>query len=235
MAIKAVVFDLDDTLWDVNPVIVHAEKAHYQWLNQHAPRLTARFTERELRGYRMSLARRHPELQHFVTRSRMRAMDECLRLSGYSDAEAAPLAEKAFATFWQYRNKIEPFPYAFEALEGLKRNYLIGALSNGNADVGQTVLAEWFDFAFSAEGLSVAKPDPKAFQAVLDHLGCMPQEILFVGDHPEHDIEGAYRMGMKTLWVQVKPAAKKPAFYDARIDCLSQLQQAVIQLDEQTE
>lgn len=232
MSIKAVVFDLDDTLWDVNPVIVKAERAHYQWLNQNAPKLTARFTERELRGYRMSLARRHPELMHFVTRSRMRAMDECLCLSGYSDVEAAQLAEQAFAVFWRYRNQIEPFPYAFEALEGLKREYIIGALSNGNADVFQTPLAEWFDFAFSAEGLSVAKPDPEAFQAVLDHLKCTPQEILFVGDNPEHDIEGAYRMGMKTLWVQVKPSAKAPAFYDARIDCLSQLHQAVTQLDK---
>ena len=231
MSIKAVVFDLDDTLWDVNPVIVKAERAHYQWLNQNAPKLTARFTERELRGYRMSLVRRHPELMHFVTRSRMRAMDECLCLSGYSDVEAAQLAEQAFAVFWRYRNQIEPFPYAFEALEGLKREYIIGALSNGNADVFQTPLAEWFDFAFSAEGLSVAKPDPEAFQAVLDHLQCTPQEILFVGDNPEHDIEGAYRMGMKTLWVQVKPSAKAPAFYDARIDCLSQLYKAVTQLD----
>ena len=231
MTIKALVFDLDDTLWDVGPVIVAAEQAHYRWLNQHAPKLTARFTEAELRGYRISLARRHPELAHFVTRSRMQAMDECLRLSGYTADEAAALAEQAFAVFWQYRNKVEPFPYAFEALEGLKRDYTIGALSNGNADVFQTPLGEWFDFAFSAEGLSVAKPDPAAFQAVLDHLKCAPQEILFIGDNPEHDIEGAYRMGMQTLWVQIRPAAKSPAFYDARIDCLSQLHQAVKQLD----
>lgn len=232
MPIKAVVFDLDDTLWDVNPVIVRAERVHYQWLNQNAPKLTARFTERELRGYRMSLARRHPELTHFVTRSRMRAMDECLRLSGYTPEEAAHLAEEAFAVFWRCRNQIEPFPYAFEALEGLKREFIIGALSNGNADVFQTPLAEWFDFAFSAEGLSVAKPDPEAFQAVLDHLHCAPQEILFVGDNPEHDIEGAYRMGMKTLWVQVKPSEKAPAFYDARIDSLNELHQAVTRLNQ---
>jgi putative hydrolase of the HAD superfamily len=230
MAIKAVVFDLDDTLWDVNPVIVKAENAHYRWLNQQAPLLTARFTEGELRGYRMSLARRHPELMHFVTRSRMRAMDECLRLSGYSSEQAAYLAKHAFAVFWQHRNQIEPFPYAFEALEGLKRDYIIGALSNGNADVSQTVLAEWFDFAFSAEGLSVAKPDPKAFQAVLNHLGCHPEEIIFVGDNPEHDIDGAHQMGMKTLWVQVKPLATQPKHFDARIDSLSQLHKAVERL-----
>lgn len=231
MPVKAVVFDLDDTLWDVNPVITHAENVHYRWLNQYAPRLTARFSERELRDYRISLMRRHPELAHFVTRSRMKAMSECLSLAGYTEEDTARLAEQAFAVFWQQRNKIEPFPYAFEALEGLRRSYTVGALSNGNADVFRTPLAEWFDFAFSAEELSAAKPDSAAFQAVLDHLQCTPQEIIFVGDHPEHDIEGAYRMGMKTLWVQIKPSAKAPAFCDARINCLSQLHQAVTALD----
>lgn len=229
MSIKAVVFDLDDTLWDVNPVIRHAEKVHYQWLNNHAPLLTARFTPRELKGYRISLSRRHPELQHFVSRSRMRATHECLLLSGYSEAQARELGEKAFTAFWQARNRVEPFPYAMEALEGLKREYQIGALSNGNADIFQTPFGEWFDFAFSAEGLSVAKPDARAFQAVLDHLGCRADEIAFVGDNPEHDIEGAAAMGMKTIWVQVKPwpNLKQPVACDVKVDSLHQLHQAV--------
>ncbi|WP_036567235.1 HAD family hydrolase [Oceanospirillum beijerinckii] len=234
MAIKAVVFDLDDTLWDVNPVIRRAEQVHYQWLNNRAPKLTARFTIRELKGYRISLAQRHPELSHFVTRSRMKALHECLLLSGYSESETQQISEQAFAVFWQARNQIEPFPYAIEALEGLKRDYLVGALSNGNADVFQTPLGEWFDFAFSAEGLSVAKPDARAFQAVLDHLDCQPDEIAFVGDNPEHDIEGAKAMGMKTIWVQVKPwlKLKQPVECDQQVDDLQHLHQAVRALDQ---
>lgn len=233
MTIKAVVFDLDDTLWDVNPVIRRAEQIHYQWLNQHAPKLTAQFRANELWQYRMSLTRRHPELQHFVTRSRMRAMRECLSMVGYSEADTLRLTEQAFAVFWHARNQIEPFPYALEALEGLKREYLIGALSNGNADVFQTPFAEYFDFALSAEGLAVAKPDPEAFHAMFAQLElslgepCRPEEIVFVGDNPEHDIEAAHQLGMKTIWVQVKASVKAPAYYDQRIDSLAQLSAAV--------
>lgn len=229
MAIKAVVFDLDDTLWDLDPVLHRAEQVFYKWLNNHAPALTARFTARELRLYRLSLARRDPELRHFVTRVRIRATHECLLLSGYSESEATVLTEQSFAVLWQARNRIEPFPWAVEALEGLKREYLIGALSNGNADVYQTELGEYFDFAFSAEGLSVAKPDAKAFQAVLDHLACQPEEIAFVGDNPEHDIQGAAEMGMKTIWVQVKdwPNPPEEIPFDQRIDSLQLLHQAV--------
>lgn len=235
MTIKAVVFDLDDTLWDLDPVIRKAEDVFYRWLNNHAPALTARFTTRELRDYRISLARRHPELSHFVTRARMRATHECLLLSGYPEADARQLTEQSFAVLWQARNQIEPFPWAIEALEGLKREYQIGALSNGNADIYQTALGAFFDFAFSAEQLSVAKPDAAAFQAVLNRLECRPEEIVFVGDNPEHDIQGAADMGMKTIWVQIKPWKNPPEQvpYDALVDSLQQLHQAVRALDTQ--
>ena len=41
---KAVLFDLDDTLWPIVPVIRAAETILYTWLQQHAPRVADRFT-----------------------------------------------------------------------------------------------------------------------------------------------------------------------------------------------
>ena len=40
MSIECITFDLDDTLWDVEPVILRAEELFYQWLSQHCPRIT---------------------------------------------------------------------------------------------------------------------------------------------------------------------------------------------------
>ena len=39
MSIQLITFDLDDTLWDVGPVIHSAENSLRDWLGQHAPRL----------------------------------------------------------------------------------------------------------------------------------------------------------------------------------------------------
>jgi putative hydrolase of the HAD superfamily len=36
-AVKAVLFDLDDTLWPIVPVIARAEQLLFDWLRQNAP------------------------------------------------------------------------------------------------------------------------------------------------------------------------------------------------------
>ena len=46
--IRTITLDLDDTLWPVSPVIMRAEQALYRWLQEHYPRITDRYTERDL-------------------------------------------------------------------------------------------------------------------------------------------------------------------------------------------
>lgn len=50
--------------------------------------------------------------------------------------------------------------------------------------------------------LGIAKPDPRAFAALLERLALPANEVLFVGDDPERDIAGAKAAGLKTcrLW-----------------------------------
>lgn len=40
---KAILFDLDDTLWPIAPVILQAEQTLHAWLQAHAPRVAERF------------------------------------------------------------------------------------------------------------------------------------------------------------------------------------------------
>ena len=40
--LRALTFDLDDTLWDNRPVLMAAEQTLYDWLGQHYPRINAR-------------------------------------------------------------------------------------------------------------------------------------------------------------------------------------------------
>ena len=46
------------------------------------------------------------------------------------------------------------------------------------------------------------KPAPEIFRAAATWLGIAPEAILFVGDHPEADIVGAARVGMRTAWLR---------------------------------
>ena len=54
-AIKAVLFDLDDTLWPIVPVIVRAERLLFDWIREHAPGVAASYSIEEMRARRGAL------------------------------------------------------------------------------------------------------------------------------------------------------------------------------------
>src|SRR5437763_15959123 len=60
---KAILFDLDDTLWPIAPVILQAEESLFAWLREHAPRVAERFTIETLRQARLEMLAQRPELK----------------------------------------------------------------------------------------------------------------------------------------------------------------------------
>ncbi len=58
-------------------------------------------------------------------------------------------------------------------------------------------------FIIVSEAAGYAKPDPRIFQDALNLTGlASPEQVMFVGDNPRADIDGAKRFGMKTAWVR---------------------------------
>ena len=58
--IKAVLFDLDDTLWPIVPVIMRAERLLFDWLREHAPAVAASYSIEEMRARRVALMKAEP-------------------------------------------------------------------------------------------------------------------------------------------------------------------------------
>jgi 2-haloalkanoic acid dehalogenase type II len=54
----------------------------------------------------------------------------------------------------------------------------------------------------SSEEARSCKPDPAFFRLALKKAGCSPEAVLFVGDSPEHDIQGAQNLGMTTALIK---------------------------------
>jgi len=62
-------------------------------------------------------------------------------------------------------------------------------------------LHEYLDHAISSEDAQSCKPEKKIFQDAVKLSGLESDSILFVGDSPEHDINGAASIGLKTALI----------------------------------
>ena len=63
-------------------------------------------------------------------------------------------------------------------------------------------LHHMFDFVSTFEDVGVRKPSPLPFQAALEHFGVEPDQAIMVGDWPERDITGAAQLGMITVFAR---------------------------------
>jgi HAD superfamily hydrolase (TIGR01549 family) len=235
--IKVITFDLDNTLWDVEPVLLRAERAQNTWLEKNRPRITAEFDDEKLRDFRFRTHQAHPELAHQISKIRIQALYELQIHCGYSEPLALEGAQAAFDAFLNIRHQVLPYERALEILEDLAQRYVLGALSNGNADVYKTDIGEYFDFAFSAEQVDASKPLPDMFEAAMRESGASAGEIIHVGDNPEHDILGAQKLGMFTIWMNSGgwrwPETRVPA--SETISTLDELLDAVHRIEARTE
>lgn len=199
MSLKLITFDLDDTLWNVAPVMRQAEAKLRDWLALHAPRLGPVPLE-QLWAIRRQLLAIEPSLRHRLSTLRQRVLFNALRGAGYSDDQARAIGTEAFAVFLAARHEVELFPEVRPTLEYLASRYQLGVISNGNACVARLGLSEYFQFALSAEQLGIGKPAARPFAVALSKAQVSAQEALHIGDNLQDDVAGALAAGWQAIW-----------------------------------
>lgn len=200
-AIRAICFDLDNTLWEIEPVLLRAEGILTDWLRLRYPRIPERFTAEEMLTMRAALARDEPHRAHDFTYLRRECLARAARAAGYEAEACTSIACEAFDAWHAARNQVTPYSETLPALERLKARFRLATLSNGNADLARIGLSHHFEVSLSAGALGWAKPDPRAYTAVAEALTLEPAQILFVGDEPHADVLGPRAAGMQTVWV----------------------------------
>ena len=196
--IRALTFDLDDTLWDNREVIMTAEKTLHDWLSDHYPRLTERYSLDDMRRLRIDLLRQQPDLRNAITELRVQSLKQVARSVGYSD----DLAEDAFAVFIEARHRVTLYDDVTPALQHLRKaGYQLGSLTNGNADVQRLGIADLFDFSLTAESVGRAKPHPRLFEEACRQSGVLPKELAHIGDEAGTDLAGGLAAGVNVIWM----------------------------------
>ena len=91
-------------------------------------------------------------------------------------------------------------------LGALKARYPLGLLSNfTHPPAAHAILEGWgitsfFDVVLISGEVGYRKPHASVFRLLVEKLGVEPDELLYVGDDPEPDIDGACSAGIQPVW-----------------------------------
>lgn len=195
--IRAITLDLDDTLWEIAPVIRRAEAALWRWLETHFPDIPGHFTPDAASALRERVMSQHRDRSHDLRFLRKAVLGHMAETAGYG----SDLVEPAFRVFDDARNCVDLFPDVLPALEKLARRYRIVAVTNGNANLETIGIRRHFAAVVTAVDVGAAKPSAAIFECALRHAGVAPAQALHVGDSPEIDIVGAAGVGLATAWM----------------------------------
>jgi putative hydrolase of the HAD superfamily len=199
---EAVLFDLDDTLFDHTG---SATAAVNGWVTElggtPSPELLARWFAIEQVHFEAWLA---GAVSH--QEQRRRRLRDFLPLLGRVPPDDDPGLDASYAVFlsW-YQRSWRAFDDARPALELTRGNDLrIGVLTNGstvqqNAKLAAIGLADLVEVVRTAEDLGVGKPAAEAFRTTCADLGVDPARTLMVGDNPEVDVAAARVAGLTAL------------------------------------
>ena len=217
--VRAVAFDLDNTLWDVEPVLARAEARLIEWLRVHCPRIPERVSLADMRAARAQLAQAEPDRAHDVTYLRLTTLEQHARDCGYHQ----DIGARAFEVFLAARNEVDVLPDVRPGLERLAARYVLASLSNGNADLTRIGLNAAFALSLSAGQIGAAKPDARCFERLARELALEPRNVLYVGDDPWLDVAAARAAGCRGGWMNRRgtlwPEDLAPAELAVR-DCL---------------
>jgi len=193
--IKAVLFDLDDTLTDrIASLSKYAALFHHEFAD-----LLGAVTVREIA-------------------STLVVLDD----HGYRprDEVYAGIVEQLA---WAYPPKISAirdhwhtwFPQATVARNGLHETLAaltavglrLGIVTNGSVliqseKIAQLEIGHYFATVVISEAVHCKKPAPRIFQYALEEIGCLAEETFFVGDHPINDILGSVEVGLIPVWLE---------------------------------
>lgn len=225
MLIRAVLFDLDNTLTHRDQSIwaySHYLAAYYQPLLFEAdPQQIKCIVNRiDNGGYPDIQLLTHPSIGASVAYALLQ------ELSWHEQPDFEELTQFWFRHFGSHAVAMTG---ALELLRHLKQaQYKLAIVSNGSHATRLNILqglgfSHFFDAIISSESAGVSKPKPEIFLYASERLGLEPEECLFIGDHPINDVQGALGAGMQAVLLDGFHADKEHAVNTKRIQKLDQL------------
>lgn len=200
--IKAVVFDIDNTLYSYDAGHEVAFAALCDYAAKHLDMDAETFKEYHKRA--MSTVKERLGAECAALHNRL------LRYQVLLEQAGLPLYPHALIMndlYWDTLIGVsEPSPGAAQCIPALKKaGYILGIGTDMTLDYQLKKLTKlqmlpYFDFVVSSEEVLAEKPAKKLFLCCAEKAGAAPEECLFVGDNLKKDVFGAMNAGMEAMW-----------------------------------
>jgi HAD superfamily hydrolase (TIGR01549 family) len=212
--IKAISFDLDDTLYYNKPVMQIAEqkmRAHFS--ENVLPLLPESKRALFLDGkfwlaFRLLALQQQNELHDDVTALRLKTYVLGFSALGLSQKQVQQQTDLAMQCFTLARSDFGVDKTIQQLLAQLTQKVPLAAISNGNVDTKQIGIDHYFRYVVQAGNGIKQKPHPSIFHLVSDQLNIKPEQLLHVGDCGQADVYGAIAAGCQVAWLPLYKVGK---------------------------
>lgn len=183
--LKAVIFDMDDTLYGEKEYV----KSGYEKIAQLLPKVE----------------HAAEKLWEFFE-AKKPAIDELFLQEGLDCEE---LKKECLHAYRYQEPDIHLYPGVKEMLVGLRKDgYLLGVITDGRpegqrAKIKALGLEELVDHIIVTDefgGPEFRKPNPIAFETMKDKMGAVYSEMCYVGDNIKKDFVSPEKLGMRSIW-----------------------------------
>lgn len=201
--LRAVFFDIDDTLYSTHAFARKARLNAVRALRAHGLRLPAEHLYGELLEI----------VNEFSSNYESHFDKLLLRLPrrSYEGINPAVLVAAAVAAYHDTkREELRPFPDALALLRALAKTELVRGVITAGLEVKQAEKLVRLGVVplltptaiFISDQIGISKPNPKLWRRACEEAGVAPAESMYVGDDPVKDIDPADAVGLVTVLVR---------------------------------
>lgn len=209
--IKAVVFDLDHTLYDRYATLRIVEKKIRSAFDINPELSDGEITDIMIYSDRYYVHKGWDALQKYI----INETPLFLTKPGFDKYKEFVMGE--------FMNTAVKYPFAKPMLDSLRKNGLLtGLITNGRASLQERKLellgiGDCFDSIYIGGKEGVSKPSVKPFIVTAERLNISTSEMVYVGDNPENDVDASRRAGCVPIFVNttgtwVLPEIPKPEY-----------------------
>ncbi len=208
--IRAVGFDLDDTLCVYLPTAIRARRQVFEEILHPLTGLDIDTLDQYYRqAFKTMYAEIHSErwYPHYLKAGAVTRTETFRRMLNLIGLPTDGLAEQVSERYAHLREQyLHLHEDALPVLNALKARYPLMVITNGPAyeqrrELQVLGIEPLFDVVAIEGEVGIGKPHAEIFRYAESLVGVPPQEILFVGNSWEHDVQGALNAGWQAVWL----------------------------------